>query len=315
VGMFFLLLSAVAAMDATQQFEMFREKYNKTYLNSQEYTRRLEIFQQNLVLIAEWNANHVKIGGGEVYGVTMFADLTQVEFKAQYLTQISNYTGPRVSRPAPAVKATKIDWRTKGAVSYVKDQAACGSCWAFSAVEAIESFAFLNGHGLHGLSPSQIVECDTKGMDRGCNGGVPSSAISYVHSAGGIMKEADYPYRNGKGGVGACEFQPSKVAVKVKGAAVATKGESSLEHEIEYGPPSICIAADSWQMYTGGIIMSCPGQIDHAVQLVALDKTSATHYWTVKNSWSTGWGEHGFIRVAYGSDLCYISQQVSYPLF
>jgi len=311
-----LLLVAANALDANThaQFRSFMTAYNKSYSDA-EYTHRLEVFADNLERAKTLNADNVRLGGeGNVFGVTKFSDLSPAEFKKQYLT-----VGPfpedfnqtvREGHPGPLRTGVSIDWRSKGAVSHMKDQAQCGSCWAFSAVQAIESFAFLEGKGMHGLSPSQIVECDRNGPDKACNGGFPTGAFSYVQHAGGLMHEADYPYRNGNGNVGSCMFQASKAAVKVHGYKTAPKGESSLEHELSYGPPSVIVAADAWQSYAGGIMHSCPGQLDHAVQAVAV----ASDHFVLKNQWGAGWGEKGYIRVAKGGNICGLSEVISYPV-
>merc|ERR550532_2053278 len=144
------------------------------------------------------NAEHVLINGEAVFGVTKFSDLTPEEFKATYLTYRPSNRTRDVKDPAiEGPVANDIDWVEKGAVTPVKNQGQCGSCWAFSATAAIESYAKLAGKGLKVLSAQQINSCDKE--DGGCNGGNTESAYEYVKEAGGIELDSDYPYTSGGG--------------------------------------------------------------------------------------------------------------------
>jgi len=260
------------------------------------------------------NKEHILMGGEAVFGVTKFSDLTPEEFKAMYLTyRPSNSSVPRVNVVLDGEPNTVVDWRTKGAVTPVKDQGQCGSCWAFSATEAIESYSFLNDGKLISLSAQQITSCDK--TDGGCNGGNTETAYGYVHKAGGIETSADYPYTSGGGSTGICKFVSSKVAVKIAGYKSVSRGESNLKAALNNGPVSVCLAAEAFQSYRSGVLRSCPGSVDHCVQAVGYDDTSSPPYWTVRNSWATSWGEKGYIRIASGSDLCKISDDVTYPTF
>jgi len=229
-----------------------------------------------------------------------------------YLTyRPSNATRDEVV-PEPFLGATQ-DWRTKGAVTAVKDQAQCGSCWAFSTTEAIESYAFLAGQPLKILSPQQINSCDKN--DGGCNGGNTETAYRYVESAGGLELEADYPYTSGTGRTGTCKFDASKIAISIKGYKSVARGESNLQNALGSGPVSVCLAARAFQSYHSGILSQCDNQVDHCVQAVGFDTTNSVPYWIVRNSWGTSWGERGYIRVEMGKDLCRISDDVTYPTF
>merc|ERR1711981_466332 len=163
-----------------------------------------------------------------------FSDLTPEEFKQQYLGYVpTNHTGvDRITPTTPA--ANSIDWTTKGAVTAVKDQGQCGSCWAFSATAAIESYAFLAGKGLKVLSAQQINSCDKR--DGGCKGGNTETAYGYVQSAGGIELERDYPYTSGGGRTGQCKFKESKIAISINGYKSISRGESNLKSALNDGP-------------------------------------------------------------------------------
>jgi len=315
----FVLASLVATHAATlsgevmEAFSHFTQTYNKKYSDA-EWTSRMSIFAENLERINEQNKQHILIGGEAVFGVTQFSDLTPAEFKSMYLNYIpSNITLPRVNIELDGAPATVVDWRTKGAVTDVKDQGQCGSCWAFSATEAIESYSFLSAGKLVELSPQQITSCDK--TDGGCNGGNTETAYGYVVKAGGIETSADYPYTSGGGNTGVCKFNAAKVAVKVAGYKSIAKGETNLKAALNNGPASICLAADAFQSYRSGILRSCPGQVDHCVQAVGYDDTNSPPYWIVRNSWATSWGEQGYIRVESGKDLCKIADDATYPTF
>lgn len=297
-----------AILDAFQQFAT---KYGKSYESNEEWAHRAGVFAANIERVSERNNEHVLLGGNAVHGVTKFMDLTPEEFKATYLT----YKGREnfveevsfVGKPV----AADVDWRTKNAVTAVKDQGQCGSCWAFSATEAIESYAFLAGQKLQELSPQQINSCDT--VDLGCNGGNTESAYEYVVEAGGLELERDYPYTSGSGNTGRCKFDSSKAAVKITGYKSVSRGEDSLQAALNEGPVSVCLAADAFQTYSSGILKSCPGQIDHCVQAVGY--SSADNYWIIRNSWATDWGEEGFLRLEMGKNLCKVANDVTFPTF
>jgi C1A family cysteine protease len=310
----FALVSVVSAAgfyEYTNAFNMFMKKYDVSYDSVEEYAKRLAIFTSNMEKVAEMNAAHVLINGEAVYGVSKFADLTTEEFKATYLGYVpSNATKTYVDVKLDGPVANDIDWYSKGAVTPVKDQGQCGSCWAFSATAAIESYAQLAGKGLIVLSAQQINSCDKR--DGGCNGGNTESAYDYVKGAGGIETEEDYPYTSGGGSTGSCKFNSGKIAISISGYHSVSRGESSLKTGMNAGPLSLCLAASSWQHYSGGIKSSCDNNVDHCVQGVGY---SGSSYWTIRNSWGTRWGEQGMIRLAQGQDLCKVSDDATYPTY
>jgi len=299
--------------DVMSAFLDFQQTYGKTYTDD-EFAKRLAIFNTNLERANKLNAEQILLGGDAVHGITKFMDLTQDEFRSQF----ANYVSTNSTLKAPflaldgAVAAT-VDWRTKGAVTKVKDQGQCGSCWAFSATEAIESYFFLKTGKLVELSPQQITSCDK--VDGGCNGGWPYRAYEYVKGAGGLESSADYPYTSGGGSTGTCKFVSAKVVAGTKptGYTSIQKTEAQLQAALNNGPPSVCVAADAFQTYRSGILKSCPGSIDHCVQAVGYDTTD--NYWIVRNSWGTNWGEQGYIRIEMGRNLCQINQDATFPTF
>jgi len=203
-----------------------------------------------------------------------------------------------------------FDWRTQNVVTPVKDQEQCGSCWAFSVTENIESTWMLAKKQtiatFKPLAPQQIVDCDT--TDGGCNGGYPATAYAYVESAGGQDTEATYPY-TGVGGT--CAFNKANVESTISNFKYATtKGDEATlkQNLVSASPLSICVDAANWQDYSSGVMSAwdccwfC--QLDHCVQLIGYDSTASTPYYLVRNSWNTNWGEAGYIRLAMGGNAC-----------
>lgn len=296
-----------------QAFKEFTLKYKKVY-STEEYVTRLGIFADNLVRVELQNKEHVAIGGEEVFGITKFMDLTPAEFKSMYLTAKPNNIpdSERIVYEPTKPQADTMDWRTKGCITPVKDQGQCGSCWAFSAVDAIESFGKLNGsYSLEMLSSQQVNACDK--VDGGCNGGNTETAYQYVHQAGGIETEESYPYTSGGGRTGICKFKAADIKVKITGYKSIAKGEDNVHKGMDLGPLSICVAAEAFQTYNKGILKICPGGIDHCVQAVGYDDTN--NYWIVRNSWAEDWGEKGYIRLEQGKNICKIGNDATYPTF
>jgi len=207
-----------------------------------------------------------------------------------------------------------FDWRLKGAVTPVKNQEQCGSCWAFSATEGVESAWFLLKNQLLILSPQQIVSCDTS--DDGCDGGDLPTAFGYIQQ-NGLEADSVYPYTSGNGDDGTCVYDSTKVIAKISGFkyATTTANETAMQAAmIPNGPLSICVDASTWQYYTGGVIThGCGDSLDHCVQIVGWASTAANDpYWIIRNSWGTDWGLNGFLWVERGHDECGVSDEATY---
>jgi len=308
-------VAVVFATSAQQKFSDFITKYNKVYDTPEDYARRFSIFQQNLKTAAAQNVAH---GGKATFGVTKFSDMTPEEFKATILMPKgsikpkSHKNVLQVSSTAPI--PTSWDWATKGAVTPVKDQGQCGSCWAFSATEAIESQWFLAGNELPVLAPQQIVDCDKGRGDQGCDGGDTVTAYAYVQAAGGQEDESDYPY---KAVDGSCHFSAGKAVAKVTGFNYITQNKNETEMAekmVTAGPLSICVEADTWQNYNGGVLSKdCGDALDHCVMITGFRNQGNTPIWLVRNSWAADWGEQGYIYIQRGKNLCGIAEEVTVP--
>lgn len=290
-------------------FESFKSKHGRKYATMEEEMSRFETFKQTLHNIDARNEAERTSGGSAVHGINRFADWTEAEFKGLLNYEKANVTSTVAEVPKYTGSSTSADW-TGTYTTPVKDQGYCGSCWAFAASEQIESDAMRILGVTEVLSPQQLVECDKTSL--GCNGGLQERAYNYVKRAGGIELESDYPYTSGADGSAEdCSADSSKFVLTVTDYSTI-KGESSMaDYVLSTGPVSIAIDASTWSSYTGGIMTSCGNQINHAVQAVGVD-TGSGGYWKVRNSWSEDWGEDGFIRLAYGEDMCGITYDVTY---
>jgi len=302
--------ASVYSADATVQktlFESFKAKYGKKYETMEDETRRFYLFVENLKVADQRNAAEKKSGGSAVHGVTKFSDLSQAEFESSLLTsdvtmKTKNAPVMEVTRPVDTA-AGLVDWTGKYTTP-VKDQGYCGSCWAFSATSQIESDAMRTLSSSYTLSPEQITQCDKTSL--GCNGGWTEHAYNYVNRAGGIETDATYPYTSYQGVTGSCASDSSKFVISVA-SYTTISGESQMASYVQStGPLSVCVDANSWNSYQGGIMSVCGQSVDHCVQAVGVD-ASTGGYWKVRNSWNTNWGEEGFIRLAYGANTCAIT--------
>jgi len=298
-----------------KMFTDFQAKYAKSYTNQNEVEHRFRIFVENMKKSDALN----KLNPDATFGVTKFSDLSETEFNQKYLM---NFDAESYVKPAAKTSfvgkgnvrgcspdSTNYDWNSCGVITSVYNQGQCGSCWAFSATETIESYFALAGNTLTGLAMEQIVDCDTAGQDQGCNGGFPSGAYQYVESAGGIEPLSDYPYTAEGGESGSCNFQQSDVVATVTGYS-SIDGETGLYQQTSSssgGPVSVCVDASSWQNYNGGVLTSCGSEVDHCVQLTGYANYGESGaYWIVRNSWGGDWGEQGYIWIEIGQDLCSI---------
>lgn len=210
---------------------------------------------------------------------------------------------------------TATDWRLHGAVTPVKNQGTCGSCWSFSTTGNIEGQWFVAGHPLTSFSEQNFVSCDHL-LAFGCNGGFSWIAYSWVvsHQNGSIITEASYPYVSENGTVPSCNLNDTSVGGHIIGGKLLSPWDvEGMKNFIAFeGPLSVAVDATSlWDSYTGGIITSCEGLLpNHEVLIVgygnSLQNSTNVEYWIVKNSWGPDWGEEGYIRIQTGKNLCLI---------
>jgi cysteine peptidase B len=302
-----------------KKFRDFIVEFDKPYVpETPEYEYRFTVFQKNVL---EAEQKNIRDPFAE-WGVTKFSDLTQQEFRDQYLIR-DFHAHKAMLQYAPKLEfddnisdfPAEYDWRnyTTKVLTDVYNQGQCGSCWAFSVTENVESIWALGGNELVSLSMQQVVSCDQR--DDGCGGGNPPTAYDYIIGAGGLESYADYPYI---GVNGQCRFNSKDVVASIKKWGYITQMDNEtamMAFTYKTGPPSVCVDASTWSSYRGGIITrtsGCGKLIDHCVQIVGWDKTGATPYWIVRNSWGRDWGPYGgYLRVEMGFDVCAIGQEVT----
>jgi len=293
-------------------------QYNKRYSSREETERRFQNFEASLNRTASLNASAKKAK----FGINKFSDMSVEEFKSVVLMKnpITPTRVPGVETLKPKTTGalpTSFDWRIKGAVTPVKDQGQCGSCWAFSVTENVESMWILSGKATNStlnLAPQQIVDCDTS--DDGCDGGDPPTAYDYIISAGGLEPAVDYPYTAVDGN---CNFQAQDVQAKISNWQYATElySETTLQSNlVSWGPLSICVDAANWQDYASGVLTweECAwiNELDHCVQLVGYQtQTPLGDYWLVRNSWGLDWGVNGYIWLEMGYDTCGLAHEAT----
>jgi len=311
------LISAVVAVaveeSATQQaFFDYVKQFKKQY-PTEEVFDRYNAFKANLETIKAHDPST-----GYTLGVNEFTDLTGEQFKALYMgyrpRDTSYYRGLNLHQTPPNQSiANDIDWTTKGAVTPVKDQAQCGSCWAFSTTGSVEGAHEIKTGQLVSLSEQQLVDCAGSAGNQGCNGGLMDDAFQYIIRNQGIGTEASYPYTAKDG---TCK----KVAAAATISSykdVQAGSESGLMSAVNMQPVSIAIEADQsgFQHYRSGVFTGpCGKNLDHGVLLVGYGTDSGVDYWRVKNSWGASWGDSGYIRLKRGSDLCGLADAASYPV-
>jgi len=310
------------------EFYSWTTKFGKVYSTPAEMNLRKEIFKHNLHYYEKMNK---KPGQTATYGPDQFSDMTREEFAEQYLLKKFpsqnvcrwpwNKVAPLFSEEDMAGIPVNWDWRNKGAVTPVKNQQSCGSCWTFSTAENIEGQWFLAKNQLNSLSEQWIVDCSHACLksepdlcNGGCGGGLPWLAYDDIIANKFLTTEAAYPYT---GSQGTCQ-NPTAVGAQISNwTAVGTDVKQIITFCYNRGPLSITLNADLLFGYSTGIITgdpsTCPNSgSDHAVLLIGYGTdATAGDYWIVKNSWGTTWGESGFFRIQSDQGLCGINACVT----
>ncbi|KAK8942828.1 hypothetical protein KSP39_PZI009196 [Platanthera zijinensis] len=307
---------------SAQRYQQWMAQHGKAYKDAAEKAHRFEIFKSNMEHVERFNAGKHKYW----LGLNQFSDLTNDEFVGLYTgykRPASKFNSPKTSfryeNVSVAAVAATVDWRKRGAVTPVKNQGQCESCWAFSAVAATEGINKIKRGKLVSLSEQELVDCDVNGEDDGCKGGYMEDAFKFIINNGGIDTERNYPY---DAAAGSCNSKKeADRAVDITGFEIVPENsESALLKAVSGQPVSVSVdAGGNFQHYKGGIFAGpCGTKLNHGVTVVGYDADEdGTKYWLVKNSWGTGWGEKGYIRMERGIDgvkgLCGIAMDASYP--
>jgi cathepsin F len=341
-----LAVVGVIGQRASSGFHAWMAEHGKHYNSDAEFDHAHKNFVETESQIRELNANPEDTA---VYGHNKFSDLSVDEWRSQFLGVaasrdrhqecLGGSTLPIPSGDAPI----SFDWRDHGAVSPIRDQGGCGSCWAESAIGNMEGQHFLVNKlsTIVPLSTEQILECDE--FDTACYGGWPSGAYKSVIEAGGLASHEDYPYRwNGQTiclanqtfnetcGDGMCDDPPltnwcdisceakkHKKVAKIHGWASLSEDEDEMAKILAtHGPISVAIDASGGGMgflfpwlksYKSGVAnpKKCTEDaLDHAVLVVGMGEDNGQKYWIIKNSWGSSFGENGFFRLLRGESKC-----------
>ncbi|XP_037531393.1 cathepsin O [Nematolebias whitei] len=292
--------------------QTFREKFLRLReVSSDELLRRHRCFQDATLRHVHLNSLSTAPQSAR-YGINQFSDLSHMEFRDIYLRAVGG-RAPAFSGHTVKGLPARFDWRDKGVVAPVQNQLACGSCWAFSVVGAVQSVGAMGGSRLQQLSVQQVVDCSYN--NEGCSGGSPSQALSWLkQSKVKLVPQSEYPY---KAETGICHFFPLTYdGVALKNYTVhnfSGQEEAMMGELVQSGPLVVVVDAVSWQDYLGGIIQHhCSSRwSNHAVLVVGYDTTGEIPFWIVQNSWGTTWGNEGYVYVQIGANVCGISDSVA----
>ena len=318
-ALFVFISNLCLGMSNFTMFQDYVKQYNKTYSNISEFNNRYNIFSENI------NKINIINNSSQSYklGITEYTDMTSDEFSQFYKGFELNYSINHDINVDFEFKVYKKlpkqwDWRNhKNIVTHVKDQGSCGSCWAFSAVEAIESAWAIKNNELLVLSEQEILDCDKS--DDGCSGGEMINAFKYVEE-NGLCKESDYKYVEHDE---ECHKNCNSVVSIKNYVSVKPNSDYELMSAVVQQPVSVAIEAnqDIFQLYKSGIIKNnCGNEIDHGVVVVGYGTENGVNYYIVRNSWGSSWGEDGYVRlernsvINSGSGVCGILSQPSYPI-
>ncbi|KER30375.1 hypothetical protein T265_03209 [Opisthorchis viverrini] len=292
-------------------WEQFKTEFDRHYSDTKEYAERMDAFCRSFLRVREHNKAYE---AGQVTfktGINEFSDWLPKEREnicgGHVPVNLSNHSGARFRKiAAPPPKS--IDWRTKGAVTPIRSQGGCGSCWAFASAAAVEGHAYIHNDRLEVLSTQQLIDCSSQYGNKACAGGDAILSFRYLKDADGLEREHDYPYISDKTlrPNPECKFDSTKWMAEVSAFVVLPKfDEDALLLAVGYYGP-VAVSVDSrlqnFKDYRGDIYSDplCGKDSDHAMVVVGYGEEKGTPYWIIKNSWGDRWGEKGYLRLLRG---------------
>ena len=289
--------------------------YDKYYNTFSSINERFIIFHENLDYINKHNQNN---NSSYFLGLTNFADMKYNEY-SDFINKITNIKNNICinGKEESGNILEYVDWRENNAVTDVKDQGQCGSCWAFSTTGSLEGVYAIKNKNIKSFSEQQLVDCSLTYGNMGCNGGIMQNAYTYIHDKG-ITTEEEYPY------TGVKESCRKYIPVTYISSCInVIPNELQLTYAVMKNPVSVSIEADSrsFQFYKSGVYdnVDCGTNLDHGVLVVGYGSENGKDYWLVKNSWGVNWGEAGYIKILRDSvkestkGMCGIAMDTSYP--
>ena len=315
-------LLVLSGPDVPPSFDSFIERYSKEYHTIQEYFRRKDIYQWNVAEVERHNSAYSE--GDVSYWLEMnaYGDFTDGEYYHGFRPLLKAEGPPRgeedgIHQPPEAELPSSFDWSISDAVTPIKNQGNCGSCWAFSTTGALEGLNYVVNKDSTPLSEQQLVDCSK--LNSGCGGGYMPLAFQYAATTG-ICSEKDYPYVSGDGSSEKC-ISCDPVFTPGGCKRVQPSNETALQHAVYRQPVSIALEASSvpFRFYSGGVLddARCGKSLNHGVLLVGWGELDGKEYWKVKNSWGEDWGDDGYILLARGirdpDGECGLALDASFP--